>query len=274
MPVKYRFSFDRGSGFRQSSGMAMSPPRTTPVAIALPGVEEARTLTTAVHGRLRDDLIACRIRPGEKLLIGLLAQRFKVSAAIIREALSRLLADGLVVAEDQRGFRASPLTLPDLRDLAETRAEIECLALRRSMARGDAAWRDELQASWTALRTSRHPLPADGAEAHDSWSALHARFHAALVGACGLDWLMRFRTTLYEQSERYRRMSRLVRGLSRDVQAEHGQIVKAVQDGLVEDAVALLAAHLRRTAEDIEAAARNQGLGDAIAPLSRWGQGA
>ncbi len=254
--------------------------RTTPVAIALPmpGVEEARTLTSAVHGRLRGDLIACRIKPGEKLLIALLGQRFKVSAAIVREALSRLVADGLVVAEDQRGFRASALTLPDLRDLAETRIEIECLALRRSMARGDAAWREEVQASWKALRASRHPLPEDAAEAHEAWSALHARFHAALVGACGLEWLMRFRTTLYEQSERYRRMSRLVRGLSRDVQAEHGQIVKAVLDGAAEEAVALLAAHLQRTADDIEAAARNQGLGEELSRIasggSRWGQGA
>ncbi len=260
--------------------MATPPPRTTPVAIAIamPGVEEARTLTSAVHGRLRGDLIACRIKPGEKLLISLLAQRFRVSAAIIREALSRLVADGLVVAEDQRGFRASALTLPDLRDLAETRIEIECLALRRSMGRGDAAWRGDVQASWAALRASPHPRPEDSAEAHEAWSALHARFHAALVGACGLDWLMRFRTTLYEQSERYRRMSRMVRGLSRDVQAEHGQILQAVQDAAVEDAVALLAAHLRRTAEDIEAAARNGGIGEEVIPpataRSRWGQGA
>lgn len=257
-----------------------APRRQTPVAIALAaeGGEEARTLTSAVHARLRGDLIACRIQPGEKLPIVLLSQRFKVSAAIVREALSRLVADGLVVAEDQRGFRASPLTLADLQDLAETRIEIECLALRRSMARGDAAWRAGLQAAWKALRASRHPLPGAPAEEHEAWSVLHARFHAALVGACGLDWLMRFRTTLYERSERYRRMSRLVRGLSRDVQAEHGQVFRAVMDDEADAAVALLAAHLQRTADDIMAAARNHGLGEemprAASGGSRWGQGA
>ena len=258
------------------------PPRATPVAIALiaerGGGEEARTLTSAVHARLRGDLIACRIRPGEKLPIALFSQRFKVSAAIVREALSRLVADGLVVAEDQRGFRASPLTLPDLHDLAETRIEIECLALRRSMARGDTVWRTGIRTAWKALRSSRHPPPEAPPAEHEAWSALHAGFHAALVGACGLDWLMRFRTTLYERSERYRRMSRLVRGLSRDVQAEHEQIHRAVMDGDTDAAVRLLAAHLQRTADDIAAAARDQGLGAELPRSatggSRWGQGA
>ncbi|MGK7870992.1 GntR family transcriptional regulator [Falsiroseomonas sp. E2-1-a20] len=244
----------------------------------MPGAEEARTLTSAVHACLRADLIACRILPGEKLPIVLLSQRFRVSAAIVREALSRLVADGLVVAEDQRGFRASPLTLADLQDLAETRIEIECLTLRRSMARGGAAWQESVQVAWKALRAIRHPPPEAPAEEHDAWSALHARFHAALVGGCGLDWLMRFRTTLYEQSERYRRMSRFVRGLSRDVAAEHDQIFRAVMQGDAGQAVALLAAHLQRTADDIANAARNQGLSDQGPRIagggSRWGQGA
>ena len=254
------------------------PVATPPAGRARPAVEEARTLTSAVQARLRDDLIACRVQPGEKLAIGPLARRFDVSAAIVREALSRLVADGLVVAEDQRGFRASPLSLADLQDLAETRIEVECLALRRSMARGDAVWREQVQAAWKALRSSRHPLPGAPPAEHEAWSALHARFHASLVGACGLDWLLRFRATLYEQSERYRRMGRLVRGLSRDVQAEHGQIARAVLAAEAEAAIALLAAHLQRTADDILAAARNQSLGAELRPLaagaSRWGQGA
>jgi DNA-binding GntR family transcriptional regulator len=263
---------------------ARRPPRPTaeaaPAAIVLErpgGEEEARTLTSAVQARLRSDIIACRFRPGEKLPIALLGQRFKVSYALVREALSRLVADGLVVAEDQRGFRASPLSLADLQDLTQTRIEIECLALRRSMARGDAAWREGVQAAWKALRASPRPAGNAPAEQHEAWSVLHSRFHAALVGACGLEWLMRFRATLYEQSERYRRMARLVRGLSRDVQAEHAQIARAVADGDTDAAIALLAAHLQRTADDIAAAARNQGLGEALpldaAGASRWGQG-
>jgi DNA-binding GntR family transcriptional regulator len=49
-----------------------------------------------------------------------------------------------------------------------------------------------------------------------------------------------------------------------------------VADGDAEAAVALLAAHLQRTADDIVSAARNQGLSDNLpgdGTASRWGQG-
>ena len=83
--------------------------------------------------QLRADIVTCRISPGEKLNISTISKRFDVSLAAVREALSRLMAAGLVVAEDQRGFRASPLSIPDLMDLTQTRIEIESLALRRAM---------------------------------------------------------------------------------------------------------------------------------------------
>ena len=57
---------------------------------------------------MRADLLACRIPPGSRLKIQDLCDRFSVSLGAIREALSRLTSDGLVVSEPQRGFRAAP----------------------------------------------------------------------------------------------------------------------------------------------------------------------
>ncbi|WP_461330679.1 GntR family transcriptional regulator [Bradyrhizobium liaoningense] len=67
-----------------------------------------RSLTSALHERLRADILATRLLPGQKLHIAGLAKTFSVSLAAVREALSRLVADGLVQASDQRGFRVSP----------------------------------------------------------------------------------------------------------------------------------------------------------------------
>ena len=53
----------------------------------------------------------------------------------VREALSRLWAEGLVVAEPQRGFHVSPVSLEHLTDLTLTRMEIEGLCLSRSIGR-------------------------------------------------------------------------------------------------------------------------------------------
>ena len=136
---------------------------TTPAAPAVSDVLQPaygleggpRTLASAVYHRLRADVLACRYQPGEKLLIGSLAKNFAVSAVAVREALSRLVADGLVVVEDQRGFRVSALSLSDLEDVTHTRIELECLALRRSIARGDDAWRAALETGVGAISTRR-----------------------------------------------------------------------------------------------------------------------
>jgi DNA-binding transcriptional MocR family regulator len=77
--------------------------------------ERPRSLTSAVQERLRADILSTRLLPGQKLHIAGLAKQFSVSLAAVREALSRLVADGLVQASDQRGFRVSPVSPADLR---------------------------------------------------------------------------------------------------------------------------------------------------------------
>jgi DNA-binding GntR family transcriptional regulator len=202
-------------------------------------LSEARSLTSAVFANLKVEILSCRLKPDEKLHIGNLAKVYDVSLAAVREALSRLVADGLVVAEDQRGFRVSPASMRDLDDVTETRIEIECLALRRSIARGGADWSEEIRAAWKAMSGAR--------PGNEKWPDLHNRFHASLVGACGLEWLMRFRAVLFEQSERYRALSRSRRNVARDLETEHRELMEATLARDAAAATALLAQHFGRT---------------------------
>lgn len=229
------------------------------------GEAGARTLASAIYARLRADILSCRCRPGEKLLIGPLGRRFDVSIASVREALSRLVADGLVIAEDQRGFRVSPVSLADLRDVTNTRIELECLALRRSIARGDAAWIKTVEGAWQALESVPRQMPEDGRRHHELWSVMHGRFHTALVSACGLDWLLRFRAILYEQSERYRRLGLTVTHATRNTDGEHRGLFEATVRRDADAAAALLAEHFERTANSIADAYRERELTEAAA---------
>src|SRR5438552_15384997 len=83
--------------------------------------ERPRSLTSAVQERLRADILSTRLLPGQKLHIAGLAKHFPVSLAPVREALSRLAADGLGQAAHQRGFRLRPVALADLADLTRPR---------------------------------------------------------------------------------------------------------------------------------------------------------
>jgi DNA-binding GntR family transcriptional regulator len=226
------------------------------IGFSTEGGSGPRTLTSAVLERLRADILSTKLVPGQKLHIAGLAKQFSVSLAAVREALSRLVADGLVQASDQRGFRVSLVSPDDLEDVTRTRIDIEGLALRRSIERGDQAWLMSVEQAFAALNAVPFRRPDDPASHNEVWIARHRVFHRALVNACGSHWLLGFRDVLHEQSERYRRLSiRRETGKSRDVEAEHAAIVHAVLRRDADAAVAALTAHFLTTMHLVELAA-------------------
>jgi DNA-binding GntR family transcriptional regulator len=209
--------------------------------------EPSGNLTQGAYESLRGDLLACRILPGKRLKIQELCTQFSVSLGAIREALSRLTSEGLVVAEPQRGFRAAPISAADLADLTMVRIEIESFCLGRAIALGDVDWEARLVAA--AHRLSRTPERDrnDPARSNEDWAEAHSAFHLALVDGCGSPWLLHLHALLYAQSERYRRLSVPFAGHGRNVDEEHQAIVTATLARDTENATRLLAEHLEAT---------------------------
>jgi DNA-binding GntR family transcriptional regulator len=208
---------------------------------------ETKSQTEAVYFRLRADILACRLKPGTRLKINDLCVALDVSLGAVREALSRLSAEGLVVAEAQKRFQVAPISVADLEDLTQVRIEIETLCLRRAIAARTLDWETGLVASFHRL--SRLPVrtPGDERRLNEDWAQAHADYHLALVAACDSLWLLRVRAMLYAQSERYRRLSAPVTARWRDVNAEHRNIMEAALAGDARKACALLSAHLLTT---------------------------
>jgi DNA-binding GntR family transcriptional regulator len=67
-------------------------------------------MASIVYERLRREIITVAVPPGERLHIRSLCDRFKVGLSRMREALSRLSSEGLVVQCDHRGFSAAPIS--------------------------------------------------------------------------------------------------------------------------------------------------------------------
>jgi DNA-binding GntR family transcriptional regulator len=209
--------------------------------------EFSANMTQGAYLSLRADLLACRILPGSRLKIQELCARFSVSLGAIREALSRLTSEGLVVAEPQRGFRAAPISAADLADLTMARTEIDSLCLKRAIACGDVQWEASLVAAAHRLARTPERAPDDPARSNDDWAEAHAAFHLALVEGCNSPWLLHLHSLLYAQSERYRRLSVPFAARSRNVDKEHQAIVNATLARDSEAAVRLLVAHLETT---------------------------
>ncbi len=205
------------------------------------------SLTQAAYQKLRADLLACRFRPGERLKINDICKGSSFTLSAVREALSRLTSEGLVVAEPQRGFRAAPISDDELRDLTSVRIEIEGLCLRRAIAAGDLTWESLIVAAYHRLSRTPERATGDESRLEDEWSLAHAAFHEAIVKACDSPWLLRLRDTLYAQGERYRRLSIPLSKEPRDLDEEHRGIMEAVLARNPDEASMLLAAHLNLT---------------------------
>jgi len=176
--------------------------------------------------------------------------RYGAGRTPLREACCRLVAERLVTSEDQRGFRVAAISRADLVDVTRTRQQLEPLALRASIQRGDVAWEGEVTAALHRLQRAGTP-PRAGGGLDDAWEREHARFHAALLSACDSLLLLRFHATLFEQSERYRRLAAAYGQPARDIHAEHAAIARAALARDAERACALVVEHIALTSERV-----------------------
>lgn len=220
--------------------------------------EGSRTMADTTYRRLRHDIVAGTLPAGSKLKLEGLANDYAVGMSPLREALTRLMGDLLVVSEGQRGFWVAPLSLAELDDVSRVRALIEIEALNLAIQHGDATWEAAVQRAFEALTAieSRLPQTADALSPPllEEWERCNRAFHAALVSASGSPMLIKLRDLLYQQSERYRRVSLNVSRRWRNVHDEHAAIFDAAIQRNTLKAARMTELHLARTAEEVRRA--------------------
>lgn len=217
--------------------------------------EEPKTLVEGAYRQLRRDIIEGRHPPGEKLRVEHLKDQYQVGAGTLREALALLVSDSLVVTQGQRGFRVAPISLSDIEDITHTRVLLETEALRQSIAAGDDAWEAEVVSAFHRLTRAEEKLASDVSGAVDEWEERNRIFHETLIAACPSRWTRQFLGVLYQQSERYRRISVLNRPVPRDVHEEHEEIFNATIGRDSKRATKLLSGHIMRTLKAIQSLA-------------------
>ncbi|WP_020656184.1 GntR family transcriptional regulator [Massilia niastensis] len=239
--------------------------------------EPPRTLVEATYLRLRRDIIEGRLAPGTKLRVEHLKDDYGIGAGTLREALSLLLSDALVVSEGQRGFYVSQTSLADLQDITRSRILLECQALRQSILEGDDDWEANLVAAYHKLdqmeKTQGNVNKTNAAE----WEARNRHFHEALIGACTSRWLRYMIGLLYRQAERYRYLTIVHSARPRKVHDEHTAIYRAALARDVDAATRALERHIDANSSTVESlsgsssgpAADDRSAGPHAAPSSR-----
>jgi GntR family transcriptional regulator, carbon starvation induced regulator len=210
----------------------------------------AKTYAEGLVSALRNDIVKGLLKPGDRLGMTALQERYGVGVSPLREALSRLTSMGLVTSEGQRGFRVAQVSAADLLDLMKTMVWVEGTALRSSIAHGDRAWEAEIMASAHRLGID-DPGQSEARFFDEEWERNHREFHLSLVSACGAPRLLQYRALLYENVDRYRRLSALYERGARDVDAEHRGLMRAVLDRDAERSASLMQAHLMETTRNL-----------------------
>ena len=203
------------------------------------------TFASMVGERLRSDIIAGVLQPGTQLNEVELAASFGVSRGPVREALQRLIQEGLLRSEPHRGVFLPILGAADIDDIYLVREALETAALRSITGTPRAV------SSYKAL--DRIVRAMESAEKSDDWKTVVSRdldFHTALVAAADSPRLERMFTTVISETrlclgmltDAYDQREDLVRRRD-DLVEEHRQILDLVRADDVEGAVAVLKKH-------------------------------
>lgn len=218
-----------------------------------------------VYDVLRSELLNGVLCPGARLRMVELASRFAVSQSVVRESLTRLAEQGLVIATPQRGFRVRDLSVEDITGLTESRAQIESVALRLAIERGDVLWESGIVAAHHLLE--RTPVVDADGKFHEPWPAVHHDFHRALTAGCNNARLQGVVLALRDSSELYRRWWwALADDHQRDLAAEHRQLKDLTLARDADGAIEALRSHIRRGPERLIAYASAHGLDDLNTP--------
>lgn len=206
-------------------------------------MDEHRSLTSRAHHHIREMVLSGDLTPGTRIQIDALREKLDMGASPIREALSILSSEQLVVRNEQRGFWTPAISSYDFEILLDTRCRVEAIALADAIQQGGSDWEERivlLRYRLNSLDRARDPL---------AWEVTHREFHAALISACPSGYLLNFCARLYDLAVRYRNVARLVAYPERRITDEHGQIADAALARDANRAVALLNDHYRKTGD-------------------------
>lgn len=203
-----------------------------------------------VQTRLRSDIVSSEFAPEARLKFAELTRRYDVGIGTLREALSQLASEGFVTLEAGKGFKVAPVSAEELVEITDLFISFERQAVREAIKHGDEDWEANIVAVHHRLSLIEG-LPWEGRmQRHAEWVQRHREFHESLVAACPGHWLLRLRSMMFDQLDRYRFVTKNSSGTAgRQKFEEHRKMMEATlaRDGDL--AAQLIEDHIRDTSD-------------------------
>ncbi|MCL6652776.1 GntR family transcriptional regulator [Agrobacterium rubi] len=202
----------------------------------------AETIGDVVFRQIRQDIISGDLLPGSKIKLEQTKERYEISIPSLREILSRLAMENLVVAEGQRGFEVSPVSRQELNELADLRIVLETHALGLAFVEGDIDWEGRIVAAHYKLAAAERKLLSGDASRTIDWVRYDWEFHHAIVSACNSSTLMATLSSVFDRFLRYHLLAKTFRGAA--VVSDHKLLFDAALKRDVESARTIVRKHI------------------------------
>jgi DNA-binding GntR family transcriptional regulator len=195
------------------------------------------------------------IPPGEWLRQEPLAERLGVSQATVREALKRLVSEGLAVHVPHKGVKAVTLSIDDLEDIYDIRAYLEGLANRLASARISEADLSKMK------KLLPHTVVTSTSRSTDTAREANQEFHWIAIRASGRTYLIRLLAQVWGLMDPYMVYGRFLdvkQSLNERLAAseldlsDHARLVKALENKDGDGAQALTEEYVRRSFKELE----------------------
>lgn len=188
-------------------------------------IQSHRPLRELVYEELRSLILTGKIKPGTRMMEIELAEEMGVSRTPIREAIRKLEKEGLVVIEPRKGAYASEVSVKDMEDILEVRANLEGLAAYLAAERMTEAEKKALE----EVRLKFQEAVDEGNMA-DMISS-DTKFHHMIVEASRNNHLIHMVEQLQELVLRFRYIYYKDFKRAEDMVPEHKRIFDEISDG-------------------------------------------
>lgn len=170
------------------------------------------TAGETAYERIRHDIVFGGLAPGSRLKLDRMRLAYGASISTLREILSRLSAEGLILAEGQRGFSVPPVSQQDFRGIAAMRELLETHAMAMSFRQGDVEWEAAVMAAHHRLTRLEARMQSGDRSASEQWKRYDWEFHRALLAACGSTELLAAHARIFDLYLRYQMIAVIYRG--------------------------------------------------------------
>ena len=208
-------------------------------------IRKNKSIRQKVYEHLREEILNCGIKPGERLVESVIADRIGVSRTPVREALHTLEREGLVEAIHRVGYVVRPISEEEVSELCEIRLALEGVALRWALQKAPEKLAEALKKN---LTLSQQHLDAGDVKA---FVELDAQFHDLISRTAGSKRLLEMTESLRRSMLRYRLQSIYSEDNVQRAINGHKAILKAIEEGDKRAAQRALRAHIRQSKKDI-----------------------